>query len=220
MTLRLDRDRLPFLTDVALPGSPSLVQAFNTLESNLFMAVGEPYPIDSDDGCNHLNVSSNVILDNAAWKTDFGGHTKIFEKNCIFFPYNPGWAHGGCVATTGDATNVFAGNEVVGIASLYTCGNDTTTCHQQGTPASWMNYSCACPSGETPHSSAAGNASSCATIVENIYYYPIKPSAGPNTTTAVCPLVSRIEHGSSYRNLIPQTDVLIAMAERALGMTA
>jgi len=64
-------DRLPFLTDVAT-GSPSLVLAFNTLEQNFFLPSDEPYPIDSDDGCNHLNVSSNVLMGNAAWKTDFG----------------------------------------------------------------------------------------------------------------------------------------------------
>ena len=196
------------------------MQAFNTLESNLFMPTSEPYPIDSDDGCNHLNVSSNVILDNAAWKTDFGGHTKVFEKNCIFFPDNPGWAHGGCVATTGDPTNVFAANEVVGIASLYNCGNDSATCHRQGTPPAWTNYSCVCPAGGTPHASAAGNASSCASIAGNRYYYPIDPSAGPNATIAVCPATSRIERGSAYRNAVPGTDTLIVMAERALGMAA
>ena len=70
------RDRLPFLTDVRT-GSPSLVLAFNTLESNFFLPTDEPYPIDSDDGCNQLNVSSNVLIGNAAIKTDFGGHTKV-----------------------------------------------------------------------------------------------------------------------------------------------
>ena len=72
----MHRDRLPFLTGVPSPHTPSLVPAFNTLEANFFLPTGEPYPIDSDDGCNHLNVSSNVIIGNAVIKTDFGGHTK------------------------------------------------------------------------------------------------------------------------------------------------
>ena len=182
-TCLLYRDRQPYLTNVRT-GKPSLVLAFNTLSQNLFMPVSEPYPIDSDDGCNQLNVSSNVLLSNAAWKTDFGGHTKHFVSNAIFFPYNPGWAHGGCVADTSDPTNVFAHNTVVGIRSLYNCGNSTQACHQKGSPSTQHNYTCACPAGETPHASASGNASSCASIQDNTYFFPIAPGGSQNATGA------------------------------------
>ena len=210
-------DRQPYLTNVRT-GQPSLVLAWNTLESNLFMPVGEPYPIDSDDGCNQLNVSSNVLLGNGLIKTHFGGHSKRFEKNAIMFPFNPGWAHGGCVAHVGDPTNVFSQNKVVGIRSLYNCGNNTETCHQLGTPATQRNLSCACPTGLTPHPSASGNATSCATISGNTYYFQFDSGGSANASSAVCPEVSRIEASSTYVNGIPNTSVLIGLAKEALGM--
>lgn len=210
-------DRLPFLTDVA-SGSPSLVQAFNTLESNFFLPCSEPYPIDSDDGCNHLNVSSNVLMGNAAWKTDFGGHTKRFTDNAIMYPYNPGWAHGGVTCEMDDGTNVFSRNKVVGVAHPYNCGNDTDTCRgpEAATP---RNFSCVCPQGGTPHFTPPGNATSCATVSHNQYWMPPKEAGGgANSTVAVCPPVSRVESGSVLHYGMPDSAALIRMARSALGM--
>ena len=118
-----------------------------------------------------------------------------------------------------DPRNVFADNQVVGIKSLYNCGNTTATCHQQGTPEAQRNYSCACPAGGTPHGSASGNVSSCATIVNNTYHFPVS-TVGHSSRRAVCPAASRVEAGSMYVNAVPTTPTLIALAKQALGMDA
>ena len=60
--------------------------AFNHITNNLFMPVGEPYAIDTDDGCDQVNASSNVLF-GPLWKTDFGGHTKHYTENVVLFPY-------------------------------------------------------------------------------------------------------------------------------------
>ena len=199
-------------------GSPSLVQAWNTLESNYFLPSNEPYPIDSDDGCNHLNVSSNVLMSNAAWKTDFGGHAKHFVDNAIMFPFNPGWAHGGVTCDMSDGGNAFRRNKVVGVAHPYNCGNESDTCRGPAAPMP-RNFSCVCPQGRTPHFTPPGNATDCATVSHNEYWMPPPANGGAaGSSVAVCPPASRVESGSVLHYGVPGVGRLILMAKAALGM--
>ena len=72
-------DRLPFLTDV-FNGSSTIVSAYNHLEANMFFS-GSPFAIDTDDGSDRVNCTSNVIVSTPLFKTDFSGHTKTFQRN-------------------------------------------------------------------------------------------------------------------------------------------
>ena len=67
-------DRLPYLTTVG-NGTASLRPAWNHLVQNLFFS-GSPFSIDTDDGSDWLNVSSNVVYKQPLFKLDYGGHSK------------------------------------------------------------------------------------------------------------------------------------------------
>ena len=110
-----------------------------------------------------------------------------------------------------DSTNVFARNKVVGIESIYNCGNDTHTCRgpMAATP---RNYTCVCPLSRTPHFTPPGNATCCATVVNNTYFAP------NGTGGAVCPAESRVEAGSVTMP-VPTTKGLVALARATLGMS-
>ena len=217
-------DRLPYLTNVRT-GSPSLVLAFNHLVQNLFLPASEPYPLDTDDGCNQVNASSNVVF-NALWKYDFGGHSKHYSDNVVFFPYSPGWAGGGIAPETGDPTNLFSRNKVYGMRSHINCANASATCRcacqkQAKSCPAFHNCTCACPAAATAHNTPPGNASSCAIAAGNNYFLPGAPPAPGVQNGAVCPKGSRLEAGSVYHSgPMPGTAALVATAKAALGMPA
>lgn len=72
---------------------------------------GSPFAIDTDDGSDRVNCTSNVIVHQPLFKTDFSGHTKTFQNNVDI-----GGSCGGSAAG-GDHTNVFTGNKCVGSGS-------------------------------------------------------------------------------------------------------
>jgi hypothetical protein len=128
-----------------------LVLAFNHLTQNMFFS-GSPYSIDTDDGCNQINATANVLVQTPLFKTDFGGHSKHYSKNVVLFgSEHGGWAQGGCSCAMDDGTNVFTMNKCVGVLSLFNCGNNTDVC----------------PSSHTPHFTPPGNATTCATVAGN-----------------------------------------------------
>jgi hypothetical protein len=101
--------------------------AWNHIVSNFFFS-GSANAIDTDDGSDMVNASSNVIYKQPLWKTDFGesylgtfgieielancadltmfvpagGHTKSYSNNVEIMG-------GGCGANTDDPTNAFFG---------------------------------------------------------------------------------------------------------------
>ena len=103
-------DRLPYLTDV-LNGTNTIDSAYNHLTANMFFS-GSPYAIDTDDGSDRVNCTSNVIVSTPLFKTDFAGHQKTFQNNVDLYG-----ACGGSEAGTGDRTNVFTGQKCVGVGS-------------------------------------------------------------------------------------------------------
>ena len=100
-------DRLPYLTTV-LNGTKTIDSAYNHLTANMFFS-GSPYAIDTDDGSDRVNCTSNVIVSTPLFKTDFAGHQKTFQNNVDLYG-----ACGGSEAGTGDKTNVFTGQKCVG----------------------------------------------------------------------------------------------------------
>ena len=94
-------------------GTASIGLAYNKLVSNLFFS-GSPFAIDTDDGSDMVNATSNVIFKQPLFKTDFGGHTKAFDQNVEIFG-------GGCGCVAGDPTNRFVGNQCVGQGSPCSC---------------------------------------------------------------------------------------------------
>jgi len=105
-------DRLPFLTKV-LNGTATIDSAYNHLTSNMFFS-GSPYSIDTDDGSDFVNCTSNVLVATPLMKTDFSGHSKTFQKNVVLFGQHGRISCGGSAANGRDTTNVFTGNECVG----------------------------------------------------------------------------------------------------------
>jgi hypothetical protein len=92
-------DRLPYLTTV-LNGTKTIDSAYNHLESNMFFS-GSPFSIDTDDGSDRVNCTSNVIVAQPLFKTDFSGHTKTFQNNVALYG-----SCGGSEAGASDHTNV------------------------------------------------------------------------------------------------------------------
>lgn len=91
-----------------LNGTATIDSAYNHLTANLFFS-GSPYAIDTDDGSDRVNCTSNVIVAQPLFKTDFSGHQKTFQNNVDLFS-----SCGGSQAGTRDTTNVFTGNKVRG----------------------------------------------------------------------------------------------------------
>lgn len=100
-------DRLPFLTTVK-NGSKTIDSAYIHLTSNMFFS-GSPFAIDTDDGSDGLNATSNVIISTPLLKTDFAGHQKTFTKNVAIFG-----DCGGSEPGSGDKTNIFTGQKCIG----------------------------------------------------------------------------------------------------------
>lgn len=89
---------------------------------------GSPYSIDTDDGSDRVNCTSNVIVAQPLFKTDFSGHTKTFQRNVALWG-----ACGGSQAGAGDHTNVFSGNKCVGAGSpLQTKNGTCAACAEPG----------------------------------------------------------------------------------------
>jgi len=112
-------DRLPYLTKVK-NGTATIDSAYNHLEANLFFS-GSPFSIDTDDGSDLVNCTSNVIVSQPLFKTDFSGHTKTFQNNVDLY--------GSCGASEPggrDPTNVFTGNKCVGDGTPLACGTCAT----------------------------------------------------------------------------------------------
>eukprot|EP00041_Stephanoeca_diplocostata_P030730 m.937263 g.937263 ORF g.937263 m.937263 type:complete len:254 (-) comp23814_c0_seq3:1177-1938(-) len=69
-------DRVPFLTDVATPGTPSLTPLYNEIYSNFFIANYESSMcVDNDDGSAYYKIHDNVCH-GGGHKSDFAGHSK------------------------------------------------------------------------------------------------------------------------------------------------
>ena len=146
---------MPYLTTV-LNGTKTIDSAFNHLEANMFFS-GSPFSIDTDDGSDRVNCTSNVIVAQPLFKTgaskqamrlvfaraetaersvvcllghaDFSGHTKTFQNNVALYG-----ACGGSEAGANDHTNIFTGNKCVGAGSPLQSKNGTCqACAQPGT---------------------------------------------------------------------------------------
>jgi hypothetical protein len=100
-------------------GTASIGLAYNKLISNFFFT-GSPFSIDTDDGSDMVNATSNVIFKQPLFKTDFSGHTKAFDENVEIFG-------GGCGCVAGDPTNRFVGNQCVGQGSPCSCTASPTS---------------------------------------------------------------------------------------------
>eukprot|EP00045_Choanoeca_perplexa_P016648 m.227142 g.227142 ORF g.227142 m.227142 type:complete len:896 (+) comp17319_c0_seq2:89-2776(+) len=145
-------DRLPFLTEVAKPGSPSFTPAPNVIKDNYIWAnYGGSEGVDNDDGSSLYHIYNNVFYDADGFKMDYGGHqsefsnnlviTKTFSGACIGVgPFKSGIGDGyynnTCFVM---GTQQGADPEVVG--SLAQCGTEYMTLHDnyyaspQGRPA-------------------------------------------------------------------------------------
>ena len=97
---------------------------------------GSPFAIDTDDGSDMVNSTANVIFKQPLFKTDFGGHTKAFERNVEIFG-------GSCGCVAGDPTNRFVGNRCVGEAGPCSCAADPTSfaAIADNTYYTWVNAS-------------------------------------------------------------------------------
>ena len=112
----LQWDRLPFLTTVR-NGSASLVLAYNHLANNMLFS-GSPGGLDTDDGSDMVNATSNVLYKNGLWKSDVGGHTKSYSYNVNINGSGCGCgtapAGSKCRYCCGD-DDLFVGNKCVGL---------------------------------------------------------------------------------------------------------
>lgn len=74
--------RLPYLTTV-LNGTATIDSAYNHLTGNLFFS-GSPFSIDTDDGSDRVNCTSNVIVAQPLFKTDFSGIPRLSKTTWLF----------------------------------------------------------------------------------------------------------------------------------------
>ena len=190
-------DRLPFLTDV-FNGSSTIVSAYNHLEANMFFS-GSPFAIDTDDGSDRVNCTSNVIVSTPLFKTDFSGHTKTFQRNVDLYG-----ACGGSEPGTNDHSNIFTGNKCVGEGSPAGPGS------KRGAPPPPPG---ACVPCKTPcNGRAIAEAEcDCPLIEQNMYYTGANGSAAK---TLCGP--GYLEAGS--QTLPVPADGGIALCKEALGM--
>jgi hypothetical protein len=188
-------DRLPYLTTV-LNGTKTIDSAYNHLTANMFFS-GSPYAIDTDDGSDRVNCTSNVIVSTPLFKTDFSGHTKTFQNNVDLYG-----SCGGSEAS-GDKTNIFTGNKCVGE------GSPAGPNHKRGTPPPPPGTCVTCNTTCNGAFSAPG--CSCALIADNMYY----TGANGSAATTVCG-PGHLEAGSKI--LPVPVDGGIALCKEALGM--
>jgi hypothetical protein len=83
------------------------------------LQTGSPFSIDTDDGSDRVNCTSNVVVAQPLFKTDFSGHSKTFQNNVDI----SGGGCGGSQVGTRDNTNIFTGNKCVGSGSPLACGS-------------------------------------------------------------------------------------------------
>ena len=83
-------DRMPFLTDIATPGTPSFTPAPTRIEQNfIFANYGGAQGVDNDDGSSFFHISGNVFYAADGFKMDYGGHDSLFTNNLVVtFPYD------------------------------------------------------------------------------------------------------------------------------------
>lgn len=185
------RDRLPYLTTVK-NGTATLQPAWNHLVQNFFFS-GSPFSIDTDDGSDWLNVSSNVVYKQPLFKVDYGGHSKHFSNNVALYgagcihsniaprsPHGPEHCHYFSPCADKDPTTAFFGNQCIGSNTGIRCG-----------------WNC------TP-------GVDCATVSNNKYYFP-----GGNGS-AVC-TTGALERGSTTAPM-PEDEQALALAAATLGI--
>jgi hypothetical protein len=166
---------------------------------------GSPFAIDTDDGSDLLNATDNVIVAQPLWKTDFSGHSKIFQRNVGLWG-----ACGGAAVLWGsttpaevassDTTNVFTNNQCVGDTLRKEKdhgGPLLTTCGSRA-PADCVAGQCIpCSNG------------SCPLVAANLYYTNV------TTPASVCPT----DHMEAGSQLLPlPADGGLALAAQALGL--
>jgi hypothetical protein len=135
-------DRLPFLTTVR-NGTAMIELAWNHIVSNFFFS-GSANAIDTDDGSDMVNASSNVIYKQPLWKTDFGGHTKSYSNNVEIMG-------GGCGANTDDPTNAFFGNKCIGEGTHSKCTDTSKAVYMDNSYyTSYGDGSEVCPGSSLP----------------------------------------------------------------------
>jgi hypothetical protein len=189
-------DRLPYLTTV-LNGTKTIDSAYNHLTANMFFS-GSPFAIDTDDGSDRVNCTSNVIVSTPLFKTDFSGHTKTFSGNVDL------WGSCGGSAASGDKTNIFTGNKCVGE------GSPAGPSHKRGTPPPPPGTCVTC-NATCNGAFAVPGGCSCALVTGNMYYTGANGSAA---TTLCGP--GHLEAGSKI--LPVPADGGIALCKEALGM--
>ena len=122
-------------------------------------------PLTATSSC-----SSNVIVNQPLFKTDFAGHSKTFTNNVALYG-----ACGGSQVGSNDGTNVFSNNKCVG----------------GGSPLAAKTGGCVvCTPGQPlTHGHVAGT-KTCPHISDNTYY-----KANANTTSPICkaPLAGKLE---------------------------
>ena len=71
----------------ALAHACLMISAFHISDAflSLNMTSGSPYSIDTDDGSDRVNCTSNVVVAQPLFKTDFSGHSKTFQINVDLF---------------------------------------------------------------------------------------------------------------------------------------
>ena len=85
-------DRLPFVTDVREPGTPSTTPQWNDVARNLIVAnyAADGGCVDNDDGSQFYRIHHNFCVF-GGHKGDFDGHSKLSYQNVHAFPvvYKP-----------------------------------------------------------------------------------------------------------------------------------
>lgn len=79
-------DRVPFLTDVADPTTPSLIPLYNEIHHNFLIANYESSMcVDNDDGSAYYKIHDNVCHGGGK-KSDFAGHSKATYNSLEIAP--------------------------------------------------------------------------------------------------------------------------------------
>ncbi len=149
---------------------------------------GSPFAIDTDDGSDRVNCTSNVIVSTPLFKTDFSGHTKTFQRNVDLFG-----TCGGSEPGTKDYSNIFTENKCVGVGTplgASTCVPCKTPCNGRAI----AKAECDCP------------------LIEKNMYYTM---ANGSTAKTLCG-PGYLEAGSQM--LPVPGDGGIALCKEALGM--
>lgn len=173
-----------------------MIPAQNHLTRNLFFS-GSPFAIDTDDGSNALNASSNVVFKQPLFKDDYGGHSQSYSKNVALYG-------GGCIHSN-IAPRDPHGRERCHFSSPCADKDPTTSFTDNHCVAATSGIRCTtCKPGTT-----------CALIQGNTYY-----SATVNATnngSAVCPPRNASLESGSVLLEIPTDKAALQLCRHTLG---